>query len=147
MEGQSTLAIAEAEGLTVRRVQQIIRAEIGRREANPAEDYLILQIARLERAVELLGRQIDDGKATVALAFVRAVEMLVKLGGGPLYLAGSQCRRSGEVAALGERLARLNAAREVVAGSAALAAKRGDGQAAEKTRGGEGRDFVDRADQ
>ena len=139
--------IAEAEGLTVRRVQQIIRAEIGRREANPAEDYLILQIARLERAVELLGRQIDEARYRRRASAVRAVEMLAKLGGGPLYLAGPQCRRSGEVAALGERLARLNAAREVVAGSAALSAKRSADQAAEKTRGGENKDFAGGADQ
>jgi hypothetical protein len=54
MEGQSTAAIAAAEGLSVRRVQQIVTAELARREANPAEDYVIMQVARLERAVELL---------------------------------------------------------------------------------------------
>ncbi|THD45051.1 MAG: hypothetical protein E7774_08860 [Bradyrhizobium sp.] len=62
MEHQSALAIAEADGLTVRRLQQIIRAEI-------------------------------------------------------------------------------------VAGSAALAAKRNDGQAADRMRSGEGKDFADGADQ
>jgi hypothetical protein len=144
MEGQSTQAIAEAEGLTVRRVQQIIRAELKRREANPAEDYLLTQIARLERAVELLGRQIDEGKATAALAFVRAIEMLARLTRGPLHLESPLYRQEGDVAALAERLKRLDAAREIVAGAAArVAAKRNGGQATEKTQSGETGNFAE----
>ncbi len=146
MEGQSTQAIAEAEGLTARRVQQIIRAELKRREANPAEDYLLTQIARLERAVELLGRQIDEGKATAALAFVRAIEMLAKLTRGPLHLESPLYRREGDVAALAERLKRLDAAREIVAGAAAkAAAKRNGGQETEKTQSDETSNFAEAA--
>ena len=62
MDGQSTAAIAAAEGLGVRRVQQIVAAELARREANPAEDYVLMQVARLERALDLLGGQIEAGK-------------------------------------------------------------------------------------
>jgi len=119
MEGQATADIAAAEGLSVRRVQQIVRAELARREANPAEDYLLMQVARLERAVALIGRQIDDGKATAATAFVRAVEALGRLTARPLRLAEPVWRQGGEVAALAERLKRLDAAREIVAERAA----------------------------
>ena len=61
MEGQSTAAIAAAEGLSLRRVQQIVSGELARREANPAEDYVLMQVARLERALDLLGGQIEAG--------------------------------------------------------------------------------------
>jgi hypothetical protein len=36
-------------------VQQIVRQEINRGDANPADDYALLQIARLKRALELIG--------------------------------------------------------------------------------------------
>jgi hypothetical protein len=138
MEGQSTADIAAAEGLSVRRVQQIVRAELARREANPAEDYVIMQVARLERALDLLGGQIEAGRATSALAFVRTIEMLSKLARGPLHLASPSFRQTGAVAALTERLARLDAAREIVAQRALAAeAKRNDSQAIEKAQSGE----------
>ena len=138
MEGQSTRDIAAAEALSVRRVQQIVRAELKRREANPAEDYVIMQVARLERALDLLGGQIEAGRATAALAFVRVVEMLSKLAARPLHLASPSFRQTGAVAALAERLARLDAAREIVAQRALAAeAKQIDGQAIEKADSGE----------
>src|SRR5271163_1774551 len=86
MDGQSMRDIAAAEGLSVRRVQQIVRAEIARREANPAEGYVLVQVARLERALELLGREIDAGRAAAVPAFVRVIEQLGKLAGDPLRL-------------------------------------------------------------
>ena len=138
MEGQSTRDIAAAEALSVRRVQQIVRAELARREANPAEDYVIIQVARLERALDLLGGQIEAGRATSALAFVRTIETLSKLAAGPLRLDSPLFREQGAVAAMTERLARLDAAREIVAQRALAAeAKRNDGQAIEKADSGE----------
>ena len=123
MEGQSTAAIAAAEGLSVRRVQQIISAELARRGANPAGDFVLMQIARLERALDLLGGQIEAGRAASALAYVRTVEMLSKLAARPL---------------------RLDAAREIVAARAlAAATKRNDGQAIEKTESGETADCAE----
>jgi len=138
MQGQSTADIAAAEGVSVRRVQQIVSAELQRRGANPAEDYVIMQVARLERALDLLGGQIEAGRASSALAFVRTVELLSKLAARPLRLDSPLFREPGAVAAMTERLARLDAAREIVASRAlAAAAKRNDGQAIEKTESGE----------
>jgi hypothetical protein len=147
MEGQSTADIAAAEALSVRRVQQIVRSELERREANPAEDYVIMQVARLERALDLLGGQIEAGRATSALAFVRTIEMLSKLAAGPLRLDSPLFREQGAVAAMTERLARLDAAREIVAQRALAAeAKRNNGQAIEKTDSGEIADCAEASD-
>ena len=71
MDGRSMREVAAAEGLSVQRIQQIVADEISRRDADPAEDHALLQIARLERAVELLGAQIDEGKAAVVPPFSR----------------------------------------------------------------------------
>jgi hypothetical protein len=146
-EGQSTRDIAAAEGLSVRRAPPIMRAELARREANPAEDYVITQVARLERALDLLGGQIEAGRATSALAFVRTIEMLSKLAADPLRLDSPIFREKGAVAAMTERLARLDAAREIVAQRAlAAAAKRIDGQAIEKADSGEIADCAETPD-
>ena len=53
MAGDSIRAIATSESLSVRRVQQIVRERLDRRDANPADDFVLLQIARLERALDL----------------------------------------------------------------------------------------------
>ena len=144
MQGQSTAAIAAAEGVSLRRVQQIVSEELARREANPAEDYVLTQVARLERALDLLGGQIEAGRASAAPAFVRTMEMLSKLAARPLFLADPAFRQSGAVAALTERLARLDAAREIVAECALAAqAKPNDGQAIEKTDSGETADCAE----
>jgi hypothetical protein len=138
MEGRSTADIAAAEGISVRRVQQIVRAELARREANPAEDYLLMQVARLERAVELLGGQIEAGKASAAAAYLRTVEALSKLVARPLRLDDPLFREQGAVAKMTERLARLDAAREIVAQRALAAqAKQSGRQAIEKAESGE----------
>jgi hypothetical protein len=119
-------------------VQQIVSAELARRGANPAEDYLLMQVARLERAVELLGRQIEAGKASAAGAYLRTVEALSKLVARPLFLADPAFRQTGAVAAMAERLTRLDAAREIVASRAlGVQAKRNDSQAIENTDSGE----------
>ncbi len=97
-----------------------------------------MQVARLERAVELLGGQIEAGKATAAAAYLRTVEALSKLVARPLRLDDPLFREQGAVAKMTERLARLDAAREIVAARALAAqAKQNAGQAIEKTESGE----------
>jgi hypothetical protein len=115
MGGRSLREIAEAEGLGVRRIQQIVAEELARRDANPADDYALLQIARLEQALELLGAQIDAGKAAAVPAFLRVIEQLGRLTQGHLYLASSSFRVAEDAPAMEERLRRLAAAREVLA--------------------------------
>lgn len=111
--GQSMRAIAAAESLSVRRVQQIVRQQLERRNANPADDYAFLQIARLERALDLIGGEIDAGKPAAVSAFVRILDHLNRLAPDRLRLQA--IRFGGEVDQMAERLDRLDAARETLA--------------------------------
>jgi RibD C-terminal domain len=113
--GQSIRAIAAAERLSVRRVQQIVRQELERRDANPADDYALLQIARLERALDLLGSQIDAGKPAAVHAFVRILDHLNRLAPERLRLRATAFRIGDEADKMAERFERLDAAREALA--------------------------------
>jgi hypothetical protein len=112
--GQSIRAIAAAERLSVRRVQQIVRQRLERSNVNPADDYALLQIARLERALDLLGAQIDAGKPAAADAFVRILDLLNRLAPDPLRLREATFRFETDVDTMAERLDRLDAARETL---------------------------------
>jgi hypothetical protein len=113
--GQSIRAIAAAERLSVRRVQQIVRHELERRDANPADDYALLQIARLERALDFLGGQIDAGKPAAVHAFVRILDHLNRLAPERLRLRATAFRIGDEADKMAERFERLDAAREALA--------------------------------
>src|ERR1700722_19962728 len=115
MAGESTRAIATSENLSLRRVQQIVREQLDRRNANPADDFALLQIARLERALDLIGSQIDAGKPAAAHAFVRILDHLNRLAPDRLWLKGLYQRVGDEVDNMEDRLGRLDAAREVLA--------------------------------
>ena len=114
LDGLSIRDIADVEGLTPRRVQQIVARELASRDMNPAREYQMLQIARLERALELLGAQIDAGQASAVTAFVRVMEMLNRLTGDHLYLGATPFRQKSDLAAMEERFQRLSVAREVL---------------------------------
>ena len=114
MAGESVRAIAASETLSVRRVQQIVRENLDRRNANPAEDFALLQIARLERALDLIGAQLDAGKPSAAHAFVRVIEQLNRLAPDRLRLKPAFQRVGDEVDSMEEKLERLDAAREAL---------------------------------
>jgi hypothetical protein len=113
--GESIRAIAASEHLSVRRVQQIVRDQLDRRNANPADDFALLQIARLERALDLIGGQIDAGKPSAAHAYVRILDHLNRLAPDRLRLKAAFQRVGDEVDKMEERLGRLDAAREALA--------------------------------
>ena len=115
MAGESIRAIAASESLSVRRVQQIVREQLDRRDADPADDFALLQIARLERALDLVGAQIDAGKASAAHAYVRILDHLNRLAPERLRLRATFQKAGGEVDKMAERLGRLDAAREALA--------------------------------
>jgi hypothetical protein len=112
--GQSIRAIAAAERLSVRRVQQIVRQQLERRNANPADDYALVQIARLERALDLIGCQIDAGKPAAVHAFVRILDHLNRLAPERLHLRATALRVGDEVDTMAERFERLDAARDAL---------------------------------
>jgi hypothetical protein len=132
--GQSIRAIAAAEKLGVRRVQQIVRQQLERRNANPADDYALLQIARLERALELVGAQIDAGKPAAAHAFVRILDHLNRLAPERLRLRAFALRVGDEVDQMAEQLDRLDAARETLASREAEGDPRRPGDTAKSNR-------------
>src|SRR6204780_6027460 len=111
MGGESMRAIATSENLSLRRVQQIVREQLDRRNANPADDFALLQIARLERALDLIGGQIDAGKPAAAHAFVRILDHLNRLSPDPLRLKAMFQRVGDEVDKMEDRLPRPPAAR------------------------------------
>ena len=125
MGGESIRAIAASETLSVRRVQQIVRERLDRRNANPADDFALLQIARLERALELIGGQIDAGKPSAAHAYVRILDHLNRLAPDRLRLKAAFHGMGDEVDKMEDRLGRLDAAREALALRQAEAARKG----------------------
>jgi hypothetical protein len=143
MGGESMRAIAASENLSLRRVQQIVREQLDRRNANPADDFALLQIARLERALDLIGAQIDAGKASAAHAFVRILDHLNRLAPDRLRLSVPFQGIGREVDTMEDRLGRLDAAREALAvrqtspGLRANSAKRNRPQAIDNTGNGE----------
>jgi hypothetical protein len=143
MGGESMRAIAASENLSLRRVQQIVREQLDRRNANPADDFALLQIARLERALDLIGAQIDAGKPSAAHAFVRILDHLNRLAPDRLRLKAAFHRVGDEVDKMEDRLSRLDAAREALAvrqasaGLRANSAKRNRPQALDNTGNGE----------
>jgi hypothetical protein len=124
MAGESMRAIAAAETLSLRRVQQIVRDELDRRDANPADDFALLQIARLERALDLIGAPIDAGKPSATHAFVRILDHLNRLAPDRLKLKAAFQRIGGEVDTMEDRLGRLDAAREALASRQAESGER-----------------------
>src|ERR1700722_4852508 len=116
MGGESMRAIAASENLSLRRVQQIVREQLDRRNANPADDFALLQIARLERALDLIGGQIDAGKPSAAHAYVRILDHPNRPAPAPLRLKAAFQRVGDEVDKMEDRLGRLDAAREALAG-------------------------------
>src|ERR1700722_3591297 len=76
LEGQSAVAVAAEEGVTPRRVRQMVRETLDRWDANPAQDFADLQIARLEAALRPIEQKIAAGDVTVVDKFVKVLGVL-----------------------------------------------------------------------
>jgi hypothetical protein len=114
LNGRALSEIARDEALSVRRVQQIVADEIARRNTNPARDYVLLQIARLETALDMLGRQIENGKASAVPGFLKVIEQLGLLTKRELHRDTQRFRPGLEDKEMRERLEQLDVSREVV---------------------------------
>ena len=69
----------------------------------------------LERALDLIGGQIDAGKSAAAYAYVRILDHLNRLAPERLRLKATFQRVGDEVDKMEEKLSRLDAAREALA--------------------------------
>ena len=112
--GRSTREIAAAEGVTVRRAQQVISAGLKLREADPGSDFRLLQIARLEQALDTIGAEIDAGNVRSIYAYLMVLDRLSKLGSDAFYVRDAAFRDDADVEALEERFRRLEVARELI---------------------------------
>lgn len=81
VSGQSVEAIADAEGLTRKRVEKLLRDELRRRWIAPAEDYARLQIARLEAMAARLAPLAEDGELPAIDRMLKILDRLDRYHG------------------------------------------------------------------
>jgi hypothetical protein len=117
LDGQSIAVIAAEESVTPRRVRQIIEQALQQWDADPVQDYVGMQIARLEPALRLIEQKIAAGDVTVVDKLIKVLGQLDK------YHEGQLAPRDDEYhdAAVVGRLERLAASRAVVAARLAKA--------------------------
>ena len=123
LDGQSATAVAAEEGITPRRVRQMVREALDRWDANPAQDYADLQIARLEAALRALEQKIAEGDVSVVDKLVKVLGLMEKYHSAPLRMTEGIEDDSDREAAFMEWMGRLAASRAAIA--ARLAAKVG----------------------
>ena len=115
LEGQSTEAIAADEGVSARRVRRIVQEALERWDADPAQDYVGVQIARLEAALRMVEQKMAAGDVKVVDTLVKVLAQLDKYHSGQLRLRETYIADEHSEAALIGRLERLAASRAVVA--------------------------------
>jgi hypothetical protein len=123
LDGQSAAAVATEEGITPRRVRQMVREALDRWDANPAQDYADLQIARLEAALRALEQKIAEGDVSVIDKFVKVLGLMEKYHRDQLQLTEQIEDENDREAAFMDWQGRLAASRAAIA--ARLAAKVG----------------------
>ena len=131
LDGQSAAAVAAEEGLTPRRVRQMVREALDRWDANPAQDYADLQIARLEAALRTLEQKIAEGDVSVIDKFVKVLGLMEKYHGGQLRLTEKIADEDDREAAFMDWLERLAANRAAIAARLAARVEKGAPAAAE----------------
>jgi hypothetical protein len=127
LEGEAMAVIAAEEGVTTRRVRQIVAQELEWRDADPAHDYAALQIARLEAALRLIEQKIASGELRAVDRLFKTLEHLDKYHHAHLYLHYS-CPEEDKTPTLLDRLERLAASRAVVAARLATASENAAGK-------------------
>ncbi len=75
-EGWGYRDVARAEGLSDRRVRQIVAAHVKRREPVEAETHAALQIERLGFAVKVAGEALAKGDIRAIAPFIKAIDRL-----------------------------------------------------------------------
>lgn len=125
LEGQTAVAVAAEEGVTPRRVRQMAREALDRWDANPAQDFADLQIARLEAALRPLEQKIAAGDVSVVDKFVKVLGLLEKYHGNQLRLTDGIEDQGDREAAFMEWMERLAASRAAIAARFAASVRTG----------------------
>jgi hypothetical protein len=114
LEGQSAAAVAADEGITPRRVRQMVKETLDRWDADPAQDFADLQIARLELALRPLEQKIAAGDVSLVSKFVKVLSLLDKYHDSPMRVIEKIAEKDRESHFTGW-LERLAASRDAVA--------------------------------
>jgi hypothetical protein len=130
LEGRSAVAVAAEEGVTPRRVRQMVREALDRWDANPAQDFADLQIARLEAALRPIEQKIAAGDVTVVDKFVKVLGVLEKYHRSQLRLTEKLSDEGDREAAFMDWMERLAASRAAVAARLAASIRTGAAGAA-----------------
>ena len=80
--GSSTADIAREEGLTARRVRQIVSEALQERPVDGARDHALLQLARLEPAISLLAGEMAQGDIRAVSPYLGLLDRLDRYQGG-----------------------------------------------------------------
>ena len=79
--GSSTAEIAREEGLTVRRVRQIVSDALQERPVDTARDHALLQLARLEPAIKLMAGEMAQGDIRAVSPYLELLDQLDRYQG------------------------------------------------------------------
>ena len=115
LEGQSHAAIAEAEGITTRRVREIVDDGLSYEGVDPREDFVHVQVARLEEALRLIEQKIAEGKLNAIDRLLKVLAQLDRYHGRPPRVPSFELRAPGAKRMMMARLERAAASRTAVA--------------------------------
>ena len=131
--GSSTADIAREEGLTARRVRQIVSDALQARPVDGARDHTLLQLARLEPAIKLLAGEMAQGDIRAVSPYLELLHRLDR------YQAGAAARVVYDEAARERVYAKMSRIAARVAREGRKTRGAGGGRASlGRRRGGEG---------
>jgi hypothetical protein len=132
-EGWPYTEIAREEGLTDRRIRQIVSETLRKRVIDASEDHALLQLARLEPALRLAAGAVADGDVKAIRYYLKLLDQLDRYRPAAAPQAYDDAARERLYAKLGQAAARLQAK----AAKRALAGPPPRMQARDPTREGE----------
>ena len=106
-EGWAYQAIADAEGVTIRRIRQIVSETLQRREVDTNADHAMVQLARLEPALKIAGEALAEGDTSAIGPYLKLLDRLDRYHGAagaiPAYDDKARERLLAKISRLAER--------------------------------------------
>jgi len=114
LDGQTYAEIAAAEGVGVRRIQQIVRDTLVARAGDSLAAYKHIQIVHIESALRLIEREIAAGKLSAVPYLLKVLPLLAQLTSSGLNVGGILGSDDPRIDRFTGALDQLEATREVV---------------------------------
>ena len=137
--GSSTADIAREEGLTARRVRQIVSEALQARPVDGARDHTLLQLARLEPAIKLMAGEMAQGDIRAVSPYLELLHRLDRYQAGAaaraVYDEAARERVYAKMSRIAARVAR-EGARRAARAAAAPASAGGAAAGGPRRRGG-----------